>query len=81
MTPLNEGVADHLNEGRLKLELLKMDIELRRKQTFWETPRNLAIVLGAMAAVFAAVFGVLGYKIGQTPSPPPVIINLPQPTK
>jgi hypothetical protein len=77
MTPLDEGVADHLNEGRLKLELLKMDIELRRKQTFWETPRNLAIVLGAMAAIFAAVFGALGYKIGQTPSPPPVVINLP----
>ena len=36
------------------------------KQTFWETPRNLAIVLGA-AAKIAAVFGVLGYKIGQTP--------------
>ena len=67
MMPLDEGVADHLNEGRLKLELLKMDIELRRKQTFWETPRNLAIVLGAMAALFAAIFGALGYKIGQTP--------------
>jgi hypothetical protein len=81
MTPLDEGVADHLNEGRLKLELLKMDIELRRKQTFWETPRNLAIVLGAMAAIFAAVFGALGYKIGQTPAPPPVIINLPPQSK
>jgi hypothetical protein len=75
--PLDEGLADRLNENRLKLELLKMDIELRRKQTFWETPRNLAIVLGAMAAIFAAVFGALGYKIGQTPSQPPVIINLP----
>ena len=46
----------------------------------WETPRNLAIVLGAMAALFAAVFGALGYKIGQTPSPP-VIINLPPQSK
>lgn len=43
------------------------DLNLRRKQGFWETPRNLAIVLGAMAAIFAAIFGVLGYKIGQTP--------------
>ena len=47
----------------------------------WETPRNLAIVLGAMAAIFAAVFGALGFKIGQTPAPPPVIINLPPQSK
>jgi len=53
-----------------------MDIDLRRKQTFWETPRNLAVLLGAMAAIFAAVFGLLGYKIGSTPPPPPVVIYL-----
>jgi len=78
--PLDEGVADRLNEGRLKLELLKMDIELRRKQIAWETPRNIAILLGTMAAIFAAVFGVLGYKIGQTP-PAPIVIQLPPPAK
>jgi hypothetical protein len=54
---------------------------MRRRLDEWETPRNLAIVLGAMAAIFAAVFGALGYKIGQTPSPPPVIINLPPQSK
>jgi hypothetical protein len=74
---MTDEIADRLSEGRWRMELLKMDLELRRKQVFWETPRNLAIVLGAMAAIFAAVFGVLGYKIGQTPAPPPVIINLP----
>jgi hypothetical protein len=63
-------------ETALKRELLKMDVDLRRKQTFWETPRNLAVLLGAMAAIFAAVFGLLGYKIGSTPPPPPVVIYL-----
>jgi len=53
-----------------------MDVDLRRKQTFWETPRNLAVLLGAMAAIFAAVFGLLGYKIGSIPPPPPVVIYL-----
>jgi hypothetical protein len=61
----------------LKLELLKMDVELRRKQVAWETPRNLLLVIGAAIALGGLVFGALGYKIGQTPSPPPVIINLP----
>jgi hypothetical protein len=58
-------------------ELLKMDIELRRKQVAWETPRNIAILAGAVAALAGIVFGVLGYKIGQTPSPPPIVITVP----
>jgi hypothetical protein len=70
------GVSE--DESRLRLELLRMDIELRRKQIIWETPRNIIILLGTMAAIFAAGFGVLGYKIGQTPPPPPIIINVPQ---
>jgi hypothetical protein len=70
-------IADYLNEDRLKLELLKMDLNLRRKQDFWETPRNIAILIGATVALSSAIAGFLGYKIGQTPAPPPVIINLP----
>jgi hypothetical protein len=64
-------------EKLLKQELLMADINLRRKQDFWETPRNVAVLLAAMAAIFAAVFGVLGYKIGSTPSQPTVIIQFP----
>jgi hypothetical protein len=74
--PLDDAVADHLNEGRLKLELLKMDIELRRKQIAWETPRNIAILAGAVAAIAATVGGLAGYRIGQTP-PQQIIINVP----
>jgi hypothetical protein len=75
--PLDEGVADHLNKDRLQLELLKMDINLRRKQDIWEHPRNIVILVG----VVAAIAGALGFKIGQTPAPPPIIINLPPQSK
>jgi hypothetical protein len=59
--------VDLKTEDMLKKELLMADIELRRKQIAWETPRNIALLAGALAALFAAIFGVLGYKIGQTP--------------
>ena len=65
----------------LTQELLMADLNLRRKQDIWEHPRNIAILIGATAALSSAIFGFIGFKIGQTPSPPPVIINLPQPTK
>lgn len=54
-----------------------LDLELRRKQAFWETPRNLALVLGAVAAIAAAVAGLAGYKLGSQP-PPTVIIQAPK---
>lgn len=43
----------------------------------WETPRNLALVVGAAVALSAAAAGWLGYQTGRNPPPPPVIINLP----
>lgn len=49
------------------------------KQDIWEHPRNIAILVAATATLFSAIAGVVGYKIGQTPSPPPVIINVPAP--
>jgi hypothetical protein len=52
---------------------MRADLDLKRKQGFWETPRNLSIVLGAWTAIMAAIFGVLGYKIG---SAPPQTINV-----
>lgn len=36
-----------------------MDIDLKRKQIGCETPRNIAI--------FAAIAGTLGFKLGQQP--------------
>jgi hypothetical protein len=66
-------------ENLLKQELLMADLQLRRKQVVWETPRNIGIFAAAIAAVAGVIFGTLGYKIGQQPAPPPVIINIPAP--
>jgi hypothetical protein len=60
-------------EKQLKQELLMADLNLRRKQDIWEHPRNIVILVG----VVAAIAGALGFKIGQTPPPAPIIINLP----
>jgi hypothetical protein len=66
-------MTDADDERQLRLELMKMDIQLRRKQDIWEHPRNIAILVGASAALFGAIFGVLGYKLGQAP---PQTINV-----
>ena len=57
-----------------------MDIELRRKQLFWETPRNLALVVGAAVALSAALAGWLDYQTGRNPPQPlpPIIIQVPK---
>ena len=59
----------------LEIESLKMDIDLRRKQLLWENPRNIAILVGATAAIIGALAGLIGYKIGATP-PSPIVIQL-----
>lgn len=58
----------------MKSELLRLDVLLRKKQAWWEHPRNFAILLGVLAALFSA----LGYKIGSAP-PQPIIVHLDQP--
>jgi hypothetical protein len=58
------------------------DISLRKKQDIWEHPRNIAILIGATAALVGAGAGFLGFKIGQTPAPiPNIIINVPPQTQ
>jgi hypothetical protein len=64
------ATADTTTDDALKRELLRLDVLLRRKQAWWEHPRNFAIILG----VFAAVFGALGYKIGSVP-PTPIVVQ------
>ncbi len=62
------------NDSEAQKELRRLDILLRRKQIFWETPRGLLLVV----ATTAAVAGILGFKIGQNPPPPqPIIIQMP----
>jgi hypothetical protein len=44
----------------------------------WETPRNIAILAGAVAVIVGAVAFWIGYGIGQNP-PAPIVIQLQQP--
>lgn len=63
-------------ERELKVALMRADITLKQKQAFWETPRNLVLIIGALVALFSIISGVLGYKIGQTPSQT-IVIQMP----
>lgn len=59
-----------IDDAPLKRQLLELDILLRRKQSFWETPRAILLIV----ATTAAVAGVLGWKLGQTP-PAPIVVQ------
>jgi hypothetical protein len=65
---MSDPAAD---DAPLQRELLELDILLRRKQTFWETPRAVLLIV----ATTAAVAGVLGWKIGQT-QPAPIVVQV-----
>jgi hypothetical protein len=64
------ATTDPTTDELLKTELLKLDILLRRKQSFWETPRAILLIV----ATCAAVFGLLGWKIGSAP-PQPIVVQ------
>ena len=68
-----------MSTDNLHDELVRLDILLRRKQVFWETPRAVLLIVAATAAVTGAMAGAIGFKIGQTP-PQPIVIQLPTPT-
>lgn len=55
------------------MAVMQADLELEQKQAFWETPRNIVLLLG----VAVGVAGVLGYKFGQSSPPPTQIIFQP----
>jgi hypothetical protein len=66
------------DERELKVELMRADLALKQKQAFWETPRNIALLVAAAAGVA----GVLGFKLGQvSPTNQPIIIQVPAPPK
>ncbi len=52
-----------------------MDLNLKTKQAFWETPRNITILL----ATVATLAGLFGYKIGSNSSPPVIVQMVPSP--
>lgn len=46
------------------------DAALKLKQIPWETPRNIAIIVGVVAALTTAIAGSAGYRIGQQSTAP-----------
>ncbi len=50
---------------------MQADLRLKQAQGAWETPRNIAILAGTVAAVVGVLAGVAGWKIGQVPAAPP----------
>ncbi len=66
------------DEKDLKVAVMQADLRLEGRQGFWETPRNIVIIFGAVAAVFGTLGGLVGFKIAQAPPPaPPQVIFQP----
>jgi hypothetical protein len=62
-------------ERELKVAVMRADLELKTKQAFWETPRNIAVLV----ATVAALAGVLGFKLGQNAPPREIVVLQPAP--
>ena len=67
-----------LTEDELKVAVMKADLYLKTRQGWWETPRNLAIIIGVVAALFGTVTGILGFKLGSQP-PQSIVVQFQQP--
>jgi hypothetical protein len=52
-----------LTEDELRMAVMKVDLLLKRRQSFWETPRNLALIITAVAAIA----GLIGFRLGSQP--------------
>lgn len=65
--------ADTISDEGLERELRRLDVLLRRKQVFWETPRAVLLIV----ATTAAIAGVLGWRIGSAPQS--INVHLDQP--
>jgi hypothetical protein len=69
---MSRSTSDVTDDERqeLKDRLMQADLDLRRKQIGWETPRNIAAVIAALAVTVGAVGGFVGYQIGRSPPTP-----------
>jgi hypothetical protein len=62
-----------MTEDELRTAVLKVDLLLKTKQAFWETPRNLALILAAVAAIA----GIVGFKLASQPQQ--IVVQFEQP--
>jgi hypothetical protein len=67
-----------LTEDELRVAVMKVDLLLKRRQAFWENGRNMSIIIGVVAALFGAITGILGYKLGSQP-PQAIVVQFQQP--
>jgi hypothetical protein len=74
--PTKPAVASEADQERAKWAALNAQIDLTRKQARWETPKALAMILLAVAAVAAA--GRLTDLV-YPPRPQTIIIQFAQP--
>ena len=58
-------MSDVDTERILGMELTRVDLNLTTRPAFWETPRNIKILL----ATVAILAGLVGCKIGSNSSP------------
>lgn len=63
-----------LTEDELRVAVMKVDLLLKRRQAFWESPRNLALIIAAVAAIA----GIVGFKLGSQP-PQSIVVQFQQP--
>jgi hypothetical protein len=67
-----------LTEDELRVAVMKADLYLKTRQGWWETPRNMAIIIGVVAALFGTVTGILGFKLGSQPAQS-IVVQFQQP--
>ncbi len=69
---------DLRDEFDLKVDVMRADLKLKEKQSFWETPKAIAIIVATTAAIFSALAGFAGFKLGSQP-PQTIIVHLDAP--
>ena len=79
MTPSEE------DERRLRIELMQADIDNKRMDTEYKRgllryePWKIVITAFAAGGIIVGAVGALGYKLGSTSPPQPIIIQVPAP--
>jgi hypothetical protein len=67
-----------MTEEELRLAVMKADLALKQKQSFWETPKAIAIIVGVTAAVVGTLGGLVGFKLASAPTQQ-IVVHLDQP--
>ncbi len=68
--PVPEGM-----EQKLRVAVMRADLDLQQKQSFWETPRNIVILLVVAGGIAAVTGFMLGQTIAEREQPRQIIIQ------